>query len=57
MMVYTGFNYITREKVVDLGPIEINAKERHTVQWPPIVGVLFIAGGIVVIALGKKSRI
>ena len=26
MMVYTGFNYVTTEKVVDLGPIEINAE-------------------------------
>ncbi|WP_319478822.1 hypothetical protein [uncultured Draconibacterium sp.] len=57
MMVYTGFNYITKEKVVDLGPIEINAEESHTVKWPPIVGVIFIVGGIVVIALDKKARI
>lgn len=56
MMVYTGFNYMTNEKVVDLGPIEINAEKSHTVQWPPVVGVIFIVGGIVVIALDKKSR-
>ena len=57
MIIYTGFNYITKEKVVDLGPIEINAEKSHTVQWPPIVGVIFIVGGIVVIALDKKARI
>jgi len=57
MIVYTGFNYITKEKVVDLGPIEINAEKSHTVQWPPAVGVILIVGGIVIIVLDKKTRI
>ncbi len=57
MIIYTGFNYMTNEKVVDLGPIEINAEKSHTVQWPPIVGVVLIVGGIAVIVLDKKARI
>ena len=55
MMVYTGFNYVTTEKVVDLGPIEINAEKSHNVQWPPIVGLVLIVGGIVIIVLDKKK--
>jgi uncharacterized membrane protein YidH (DUF202 family) len=55
MLAYTGFNYVTTEKVVDIGPIEINAEKNHTVKWPPIVGLVLIVGGIAVIALdGKK---
>ena len=54
MMVYTGFNYVTNEKVMDLGPIEINAEKSHNVQWPPIVGLVLIVGGVVVIVLDKK---
>ena len=57
LIVYTGFNYMTNEKVVDLGPIEINAEKSHTVQWPPIVGVILTVGGIAVIVLDKKARI
>jgi len=57
MMVYTGFNYVTTEKVVDLGPIEINAEKSHNVQWPPIVGLVLIVGGIAVIALDRKRSI
>ncbi|MFA5329787.1 MAG: hypothetical protein WC384_18470 [Prolixibacteraceae bacterium] len=56
MIVYTGFNYITKDKVVDLGPIEINAKTNHPVQWSPIVGVVLLVGGIVVIATSKKAN-
>lgn len=55
MLAYSGFNYVTTEKVVDLGPIEINAEKSHTVQWPPVVGVVLIAGGVFVYALSKKT--
>ena len=55
MMVYTGFNYVTKEKVVDLGPIQINADKNHPVQWSPIVGLVLIIGGIVVVAVDKKK--
>jgi uncharacterized membrane protein YidH (DUF202 family) len=57
MIVYTGLNYVTKEKVVDLGPIEIKAEKSHTIQWPPVVGIILIVGGIVVIVLEKKARI
>ena len=29
MIAYTGFNIVTKEKIVDLGPIEIN-KDKST---------------------------
>jgi len=54
MLVYTGFNYITTEKVADIGPIEINTQKNHTVKWPPVVGLVFIVGGVVVIAIDRK---
>lgn len=50
MVFYTGFNYVTTEKVVDFGPIQINKQQNHLVQWSPIVGiVLIIFGGILII--------
>lgn len=54
MLAYTGFNYVTTEKVADIGPIEINAQKKHTVKWPPIVGLGLIVGGIAVIAIDRK---
>ena len=55
MIIYTGFNYVTTEKVVDLGPLKINAEKNHPVQWSPIVGVVLLVGGIVVMVTGKKT--
>lgn len=56
MIAYTGFSYVTTEKVVDLGPIEINKEKNHFVQWPPIVGVVLLVGGVAVIVLDKRKN-
>lgn len=55
MIIYTGFNYVTTEKVVDLGPIQINAEKNHPVQWSPIIGAVLLVGGIVVLAVDRKK--
>jgi len=55
MIAYTGFNFVTKEKVVDIGPIQIDKEKNHFVQWPPIVGVLLLIGGVVVMAQSKKA--
>ena len=55
MMIYTGFNYVTTEKVVDIGPIEINKEENHPVKWSPIIGGILLLGGIVLIATNKNK--
>jgi uncharacterized membrane protein YdcZ (DUF606 family) len=55
MMIYTGFNYVTTEKVVDLGPLQINKNENHPIQWPPIIGALILVGGIAMV-LSKKIK-
>lgn len=54
MMAYTGFNYVTKEKVVDLGPIEISKEKNNPVSWSPIIGVVLLVGGIIVLARSKK---
>jgi len=55
MMMVTGFNYVTRERVVDIGDLKIDANENHHVEWPPIFGGALLTAGLVVIVLGKKK--
>ena len=58
MIAYTGFNFVTSETIVDIGPLEINKDKNHFVQWSPVIGVLLLVGGVVVFALNyKKVRI
>lgn len=56
MMVYTGFTYVTTEKVVDIGPVEINKDKSHLVIWPPILGGVVLFAGLVILFTEKKSR-
>ena len=55
MMVVTGFNYVTREKVVDIGALQIRADKNHPVQWSPIVGGILLVAGVAVM-LGNKNK-
>jgi LPXTG-motif cell wall-anchored protein len=55
MTLYTGFNYVTREKIVDLGSVEITADKEHTASWSPLIGIgIMVIGGVVFI-MGKKK--
>ncbi|NDP26676.1 MAG: hypothetical protein GZ087_04515 [Flavobacterium sp.] len=57
MTIYTGFNYVTTEKVVDIGPININTQKNHPVQWTPILGiVILVAGGILLVKGSNKKE-
>ena len=56
MIIYTGFNLVTTEKVVDLGPIKIDKKINHPIQWSPILGGVILVAGSVIVILGRKSN-
>jgi hypothetical protein len=53
-IAWGGFSYTTREKVVDLGPIQASRDKKHTVPVPPIAGAVALIGGIALVASGKK---
>jgi UDP-N-acetylmuramyl pentapeptide phosphotransferase/UDP-N-acetylglucosamine-1-phosphate transferase len=55
MFVFTGFNFTTKEKVVDLGPVQIDKEKNHPVRWSPIIGGILVVGGIVLVAVNKKK--
>jgi len=52
---YQGITYTTREKVVDLGPLEATAEKEKTIPLPPLVGGLALAGGVLLVALGNRK--
>lgn len=54
-LAYQGFTYTTREKAVDLGPIQITAEKTHDVPLPPIIGAIAIVGGIILLVVGRPK--
>jgi hypothetical protein len=52
---YQGISYTTREKVVDLGPIQLSADKTRTLPLPPIVGAIALVGGIALLVMSRKK--
>lgn len=55
MLIWTGFSYTKKEKVVDLGPLEISADKEKQVNWPSYAGGILLVGGLVLILVDKKK--
>jgi hypothetical protein len=54
-LAYQGFSYITQEKVLDAGPVQVSAERQHFVYLPPILGGLAVGTGILLIVLGARG--
>ena len=56
-LAFGGFSFLDRDKVVDLGRVEINRTERENVYIPPIVGGAAIAvGALMLLASSTATR-
>ena len=55
-LAYGGITYTSREKVLDIGPIEATAERERTIPLPPVLGALAVAGGIVLLVVGGRKR-
>jgi uncharacterized membrane protein len=55
-LAYQGITYTTKEKVVDLGPLKVEAKREKTIPLPPILGGVALVGGIVLLIASSRGR-
>ena len=56
-LAFGGFSYTTRERVVDLGPLKVDADKEHRLPIAPIAGVAALVGGIIMVMAGAKTRV
>jgi hypothetical protein len=54
-LAYGSFSYTQNTTVAKLGPIEINANERHTINVPIWAGIGCIAVGGLLFAFGGRK--
>lgn len=54
-LFYGGFSYTSRKKAMDVGAIQIDKTEKHSVPVSPVLGIVVIAGGAGLIYLGARS--
>ena len=53
-LAYQGITYSTQEKVVDLGPLKVEAKKEKTIPLPPLLGALLLVGGVILVAVSAR---
>lgn len=55
-LAYQGITYTSRETVVDIGPIHATAERQRTFPLPPVLGIVAVAGGVVLLVAGLRKR-
>lgn len=55
-LVYQGITYTSRETVIDIGPLHATADREKTLPLPPVFGVAAVAGGVVLLIAGVRTR-
>ena len=57
LMIITGVNVTHKEKVVDLGKVEIDKEKTTPVNWSPIIGGVLLVGGVAVLLTAGNRKI
>jgi hypothetical protein len=55
-LAYQGLTYTSRETVVDIGPLHATADREKTLPLPPVLGIVAVAGGVVLLVAGVRKR-
>ncbi len=55
MLIWTGFTYTKKEKVVDAGPLQVSVDKKKSINWPPYAGGILVLGGVIIVATAKKK--
>jgi uncharacterized membrane protein YidH (DUF202 family) len=56
-LVTGGLRYTTREKVLDIGPVEATTEEHKMIPLSPVVGLASIAAGVALVVVGSRTRV
>jgi hypothetical protein len=51
---YQGISYTTREKTIDMGPMQVTMEKTHNIPLPPIVGAIALVGGLALLLMDGK---
>lgn len=54
-LVYQGITYTSRETVLDIGPVHATADRQKTLPLSPVLGIVALAGGVVLVVAGMRK--
>jgi len=53
-LAYGGISWTQRDKVVDLGPLEITSEKRESIPLPPVAGGICLLAGVGLLVAGNR---
>jgi uncharacterized membrane protein YidH (DUF202 family) len=56
LTLYTGLDYFTEKKSIDMERLEMKQDNRHDVNWQLLAGIGIIVAGGVVLVLGVNRK-
>lgn len=55
-LVFGGITYTKQETVLDIGPIELEAKHKESIPIPQIAAILAAIAGVGLVIAGTRSK-
>lgn len=55
--VLSTVSFTSKEKVVDLGPLEVSKDKKESIPVPPILSGVILASGVVVLLVGQRRAL
>jgi len=55
-LVFGGITYTKNETVLDVGPIELEAKSKESIPIPQIAAILAAIAGVGLVLVGARSK-
>jgi len=52
---YNRISYTTKEKIIDIGPLEATAEKEKSIPLPPLLGGLVLVAGVGLVAAGYRK--
>lgn len=53
---YDHYTYTTKEKVLQIGPLQATAEKQRTISLPPVLGWVLVALGAGVLIFGRSRK-
>jgi len=55
-LAYGGLTWTTREKVVDMGPLQVTQDKTHSLPLTPIAGGVCLVAGVLLLISGGRQK-
>ncbi|MGE5429877.1 MAG: hypothetical protein ACM3QX_02315 [Syntrophomonadaceae bacterium] len=52
--IFGGISFTKKDKVADLGPVEVQTEKKETVPVTPIASGVAVVAGIIMVAVGAR---